>query len=214
MYHEMNLNIDNFELIIEETANPEQYDWILQRETELIIQYDSVLFGYNVSPDGKPGWKENTFCVNDGTYDLYIYKKDIERFCQNGWKLGSCKHDFLKGTVWVNNGIIGKMINPDDLDKYLTKGFTLGNITSPNKGKTWVNDGVKSRLLNVEDLNNPEYKNYTNFGRIEYRQSSITKNTKTVNNGIKEIRISIDKIEDFLKDNLDYRLGKIKKKKK
>lgn len=212
MYHQMKLNIDNFELYIEEETSPENYDWILQKETELILKYDSVLFGYNVSIDGKPGWKEDTVCVNDGIYDLYIYQKDVERFCQNGWKLGSCKHNFLKGFIWINDGKVGKMINPKELDDYKKQGFKLGSIVSPNKDKIWVNNGKRSKLIDKDKFQTPELKDYVNLGRVEYPNPNKRKPAKTrlVNNGLTELRVLAENLDSFLKNNPEYKLGRIK----
>lgn len=165
MYHNMKLNIEDFELYIEDIASPENYNYILQKETEYIKKYDSVLFGYNVSPDGKPGWKTGTICVNDGTFDLYIYQCDVNRFIQNGFVIGSCKHDFLKGTVWVHNNIESKMINKNQLDQFINNGYKLGSNKSPNKGKIWANNGKRSKLISRDLLGTKEFKDFKFLGR-------------------------------------------------
>jgi hypothetical protein len=215
MYHRMQLNINNFQLFIEDSTNPENYDVILEKETDLINQYDSVLFGYNVSLDGKPGWKEGTICVNDGIFDLYIYQEDVERFCQNGFKLGSCKHDFLKGTIWINNGNISKMIHPEELDKFKKLGFTEGNLIIPNKGKIWINNGKISKLVDRDLLGTKEFKDFKFLGRIEKprkKRGHYKSEKKTlVNNGTKEIRIKNSELEKFLLDNPSYKRGRVKK---
>lgn len=209
------MNIENFSIFIEDEDIPSNYDRILLRETELIKKYDSVLFGYNVSIDGKPGWKEGSVCVNDGTYDIYIYQEDIPRFLNNGFYLGSCKHDFLKRTIWVNNGIVSKMINPKEYDKYKESGFTKGSLISPNIGKIWINNGKKSILIEKSLIGSNQYKDYKFIGRIEpprKKGGNYSAPKKTlVNNGIKELRIESTKVDDFLKENPNYKLGRVKK---
>ena len=77
MYKNINDRIDDFSLIVEYVTSPENYEVVLQKETELIKKFDSVLHGYNVSVDGKPGWKEGTVCVNKimvSTIYTYIQK--------------------------------------------------------------------------------------------------------------------------------------------
>ena len=215
MYHNMNLNLDAFDLIIEDTDSPNNYDRILQRETELIKFYDSVIFGYNVAIDGKPGWKDGSICVNDGTYDIYVYQEDLEHFLQNGFSLGSCKHDFLKGTIWVNDGIISKMIDPSDFKLYQELGYVRGNLNQPNNsGKVWVNNGITSRLIEKSLLTSKEFSEFTNFGRIEPprkkrgKYSAPKKNI--VNDGDKEIRIPVSEIQEFLAKNPQFKRGRLK----
>lgn len=218
MYFNMYNRIEDFSLFIEYTTSPSNYDIVLQKETELIKKYDSVLFGYNVSIDGKPGWKEGTICVNDGVFDLYIYPNDLDRFLENGFKLGSCKHNFLKGFIWINNGTDSKMIDPEDFELFKLEGYKKGSLISPNKGKVWVNNGNKSLLVNKSDLNSPELRDFTNFGRIEgprKKRGSYdkSKKRKIVNNGKKEIRILVDEVISFLETNPEWKLGRVKKTK-
>ena len=167
MYINMNDRINDFSLIIEDIRSPKEYDTILSMETEMIKSYDSVLNGYNVSVDGKPGWKPGTVCVTNEEYDLYIYPYDIDRFVSHGFRLGSCKHNNLKGLIFVTNGIEDRMINPEDLDEFSSMNYHKGRIASPNKGKVWKNNGIKSRLLNIVDLDSPEFADFIYDGRIE-----------------------------------------------
>ena len=218
MYHEMNYRLDDFYIYIEHVTSPENYESILIKETELIKEFDSVLFGYNVSIDGKPGWKEGTICINDGTFDLYIYPEDINKYLSNGFVLGSCKHDFLKGSIWINNGIESRMINPKDFLLFEDMGYSKGNLMSPNKGKIWVNNGITSKIVNRDDLTLPELKEFKFFGRIESTprkprgKYNPSKKRKILNNGEKEIRVLENEVNEFLKNNPDYSLGKIKGK--
>lgn len=217
MYFEMSKRIEDFSLIIEKITESKNYEEILLDETELIIKYDSVLSGYNVSIDGKPGWKQGTICVNDGKYDLYIYPQDIDRYINNGFSLGSCKHDFLKGFIWINNGSISKMIDPDDFELFKLDGFVKGSLVYPNKGKIWVNDGKNSKLINKDKINTKEFENYKFYGRLEGPRKprgkyNSSKKRKIVNNGEKELRVLESELESFLKDNPSYILGRLKGK--
>lgn len=213
MYHRMNENIDDFSIYIEHITDPDNYDTILEEETNLIKTYDSVLRGYNVSPDGKPGWKNGSICVNDGEYDLYIFEDDLDRFLNNGYTLGSCKHDFLKGTIWVNNGIESKMIKPDQVDFYLNNGYSRGSNYSPNKGKIWVNNGVVSKLVN-KDLYCTD--GFVNLGRIENtprsKRGKYSKPKKViVSSESSERAIPLTDLEEFLKNNPEYIKGRRRK---
>lgn len=218
MYKNINDRTDDFSLIVEYVTSPENYEVVLQKETELIKKFDSVLHGYNVSVDGKPGWKEGTVCVNNGVYDLYIYPEDINRFLEEGFSIGSCKHSFLKGFIWINNGIESRLIDPEDYELFKKDGFIKGNLISPNKGKVWMNNGSVSKLVNKSEIDSIKQLGFNNFGRIEEKPRNSrgkydpSKKRRSVNNGDKELRILVDEVDEFLKNNPNFKLGKIKGK--
>ena len=216
MYMNMSDCIEDFELYLEEVESPNNYQYILKRETELIEQYDSVLNGYNLCLDGKPGWKSNTVCVNDGNFDLYIRKEDVDRFIKQGYVLGSCKHYNLRGTIWVNNGVTSKMIDPSDFLKFERLGYKKGNLTSPNSGKMWVNNGVVSKLISKDQFKSDLYRDFIYTGRIEKprkKRGKYKAEKKTfVNDGIKELRVPLSKVDDFLSRNQNFRRGRKKNK--
>lgn len=215
MYSDMNNNISDFIIIIEKELSSKEYEDILNLETEYIIRYDSVLNGYNVSIDGKPGWKVGTTCVNNGKYDLYIYQSDVDRFIASGrFSLGSCKHSNLKGTMFITNGIEDRMIYKSDFEEFSSLGYKKGRCYSPNKNKVWRNNGVKSRLIRIEDLNKDEFKGYIYEGRIEPPRKPRGKYSsgpkKTVNNGKDMKQIPVSELDEFLKNNPEFSLGRLK----
>ena len=216
MYLDMNSNINDFQLIIESEVSPEYYDDILLKETELINKFDSIINGYNVSIDGKPGWKDGTICVNNEKVDIYIYPENLEHFLDHGYSIGSCKHDFLKGKIFVNNGEISRMVSPENLEKYLNNGFKLGNLNIPNKGKIWINNGIKSKLVDKSKIGSDELIGFDFFGRIEElprkkRGSYSAPKKAVVNDGKKEIRVPLDKLSEFLERNREFVRGRLKK---
>ena len=75
-----------------------------------------------------------------------------------------------KGKIWINNGVVSKFINPDDLQKY--QGYVIGRI-DVNKGrkystetkdklrqshigkavgKIWINNGIESKMIYPQDI--------------------------------------------------------------
>lgn len=219
MYFDMKNDPQNFQLFIEryEDATPEVYSQILDLETEFIIKYDSVLNGYNVSMDGKPGWKEGSICVHKGKFNYYIRPKDLVRFLTEGefklgrWDGGDNYH--LKGRIFMNNGKDEKMVPPDKINEFLNMNYVIGRFRSPNKGKVWRNNGVKSKLLKPEDLIKDEFKDFIYEGRLEPKRKPRgpynSKGRKKVNNGIIEISIPLDELDEFLKINPEYSLGRL-----
>lgn len=215
MYIDMNLNLSSFSLIIEKELNSKMYDEILELETEYIKKFDSVLNGYNVSPDGKPGWKIGTTCITNDVYDLYVYQEDLDRFISSGrYRIGSCKHSHLKGFIYVTNSKEDRMIDKDDFDEFKSLGYKKGRSLSPNKNKVWRNNGSVSRLLSSDDLNNDKFKDFIYIGRIEPPRKPRGKynspKKKAVNNG-KEVKLVPEsEVENFLNNNPQYSLGKLK----
>lgn len=220
MYSDMNEDINAFTLIIEYEEykiEGSSYDTALDMETEYIVKYDSVLNGYNVSYDGKPGWKENLVCVNDGIRNLYIRPSDLIRFLSNGYKLGRYEakdnNYFLKGRIFVTNGKKDRMIFPKDLEKYMKKGFRIGRINSPNKNKVWKNNGIKSKLINPNDLY--KFPDFIYDGRIEParkpRGPYNKEKKKKVNNGVIEKGIPISELDKFLEENSEFSIGRLSK---
>lgn len=214
MYREMSVRIDDFLLIIEEITTPDKYDILLQKESELIIKYNSVVSGYNVSMDGKSGWRPGTICITNELIDLYILESDLENYINKGFRLGSSKHYQNKGTIWVNNGKISKMIHESDYEDYMANGFSKGNLTKPNSGKVWRNNGKVSKLLNIDDLTKDEFKEFSIEGRIEPKRKPRGKYKAEkkvfVNNGNLERKIPLSELKDFLSNNTDYIKGRKK----
>jgi len=58
-------------------------------------------------------------------------KEETRRKISEANKGGKTAHpgnDYVKGRIWINNGVITKMIYPNELDKYLQNDFKLGRL--------------------------------------------------------------------------------------
>lgn len=81
-----------------------------------------------------------------------------------------------------------------------------------NLGKVWVNNGKISKLLSKDLLYSNEYKEFKFLGRIEKprkKRGSYNVEKKTfVNNGNTELKIPISKVNEFLKNNSQYKRGR------
>ena len=95
-------------------------------------------------------------CINDGKINKYIFEIDLDKYLNDGWKLGQVPKDrtdrinkfklthqnkdkkqwkqnisnSIKGRKWVTNGLIDKQIKPEEIDKYLLQGFRFGRVTA------------------------------------------------------------------------------------
>lgn len=218
MYLDMNKMTDEFLLVIEYEGGLDEYDKVLLMESEYIEKYDSVINGYNVSYDGKPGWKKGSLCVNDGERNYYIPPTQLSKYESNGYKMG--RYDggdeyYLRGRIHVNNGSESKTIDPSELDYYISKGYVIGNNVSPNKGKIWVNNGKSSKIINPSSIKEYESLGYIFRGRIEGKRAPRGKYNvspkRKVNNGVNELSIPISELDDFLSKNPEYSIGRVKR---
>ena len=81
-----------------------------------------------------------------------------------------------------------------------------------------MNDGTRSTLVPKDLIGSQAYSNYINYGRIENsprkkRGKYKGETRKFINNGEKCLRIPISEVNDFLRENPDYKEGRIMKKK-
>lgn len=54
--------------------------------------------------------------------------KDLEKYINDGWSMGSPKSSSSKGRIYINNGITNKLINPESSQQYLKNGWKIGKI--------------------------------------------------------------------------------------
>jgi hypothetical protein len=211
MYQEINCNPEYFNLILE--SESDDYNKILDLESEYIIRYDSVINGYNTNPYGKSGFSKGTICMTNDLTDVYSSPELVDRYKELGYRLGSCLHDHLKGTIYLTDGSSDKMIKPEDLDKFLddNPSYHVGRILSPNKNKVWINNGVKSTLVDPDKIDEMKIRGFTNFGRIEGLRKkrgkySSPKKTKVSNGDVCKY-IPDTELDEFLSNNKDYKIG-------
>jgi hypothetical protein len=66
----------------------------------------------------------NTIWINDGTLNKKIKKEELNDYLVVGYTIGriGVNQPSIKGRVWVTNGIINKMCNPDSIPDGFWKG--------------------------------------------------------------------------------------------
>lgn len=117
---------------------------------------------------------------NDGNKNYFIYPKDktdnlIEGMLPKAYKSKDSlkKHsETLTGRIAINNGKVTKMINPDDLEYYKSKGWKKGSykqystgmlgkhhsqefkdkVSKNTRGRIWVNNGSINKRVKPEEL--------------------------------------------------------------
>lgn len=92
-------------------------------------------------------------CVNKNGIDIMISPSMLNKYLDNGYKKGSCKHkvsgmkdkhqtdnykEFIsrntKGRIWINNGTINKRVYKDNINEYLSNGYVKGRLSRKSNG--------------------------------------------------------------------------------
>ena len=143
--------LDKFTLEILK-LNPEEGD-----EERFIREYDSYNNGYNLSINGLGYTYEGEYMqfFNKITHEqVKVRDFEADKYLQDeNWERGD-----VKGRVSINKDGINKMIFPDELDKYKSEGWKIGQgYVSSSKGRIHVTDGIHNKMIYPEDLQRYEY---------------------------------------------------------
>lgn len=126
----------------------------------------------------------------------HISGRDYE-YCRNIARELAKKH--FKGCKYVNNGNIQRVINENDIDKYLSKGWTLGKLPFSEEALNHIRELAKSRIISdetrIKKSNSVSGDKNPCFGR------------KTINNGIVNKKVYKNELEEYL--NNGWKLGQI-----
>lgn len=86
------------------------------------------------APENFIGVTKNTTWMNNGTCDIRVNKNDenkVNELKNLGYVFGR-SHSQTKGKIkdriWVNNGVVSKIIKPEIINEYIASGFSLGRI--------------------------------------------------------------------------------------
>lgn len=93
--------------------------------------------------------------INNGSQEKKIYPKDLQRFIDEGWKVGRVirVHNPSAGRIWVHFGEEKEeVILPEQLQSYLDSGWVRGRKRNPTKGKIRISRGEEVRYATAETL--------------------------------------------------------------
>lgn len=140
----------------------------------------------------------------EGDYDLASSKESdyitLYDSTTKGYNMTSSGKGGRKDLVYMNDGSKNIRIPRPDVDKYVSLGFSIGQMKGPNKGKIHVIKGDDLKFIYPNQLDE-----YLSLG---YRLGSKPKvKSKKVTNGDMEKRLPIEKIDEFLKEHPDWRRG-------
>lgn len=135
-------------------------------------------------------WKNGCrWMYMNGNYEL-VPKEKIDDYLSNDWIFqGNCAN-----TVWKNNGVIDKRVDPDDIEY---KNWEFGRVPFKNKGvSTWVHKGNTKKLILISELDDYLQENWL---------KGVGENGKTtgyirISKNNKNTSIKKEDLEEYLKD--------------
>lgn len=156
------------------------------------------------SRKGNPSPTLNKIGVNNGKINKFISKSDLDEYINKGWIKGiiidrrGFKHSFnsiqkikanQQNRIWVHQETKNKKIKKEELDEYITKGYTLGRYQNKTKYRhknkyVWLTKDGVNKLVGINYL-----ELYINTGWVRGRDTTniITKrlsNNKPSKKGI------------------------------
>ena len=89
--------------------------------------------------------------ITDGVNDKVVDPSDVQKYLSTGlWRKGASKGQ-TTGKIWVMKDNTNKLIKPEDLDTYLSQGYTRGKI-GKTKGRVWIHKGDVRKMVKMEDV--------------------------------------------------------------
>jgi len=139
----------------------------------------------------------------------------VDKMIEEGWTikrvLQNGNTSSTKDTIWIYKSECKKMIQKEELEKYLNMGWSKGLPKSPTKNKVWIYNKImdKYSLCDNEELNNKLLEGWIKKKWSTKGLGLIQKGTKLINNGKKAIKVHESELKNYI--NSGWTLGKLKK---
>lgn len=186
---------NNFKCEILEPIFINDQNYLCEREEYWINYFDAVnsnMF-YNITEGG---------CGLKG----YKYTEE-DKHKMSESKVGN---SHTKGKIWINNGLSEYMINPDDLESYISKGYSKGKLPMSESTRKSISYGVKKSLQNPETILK---KRNNMIGNTYGLGNKSTKGKIRITNRINNTSVTIEDFNSYYSNNGWIRgVTKIRKK--
>ena len=155
-------------------------------------EYVGITKGNKLSPEHNKKIHEKQkgrIHINNGNEMKYIYQNELNTYIENGWKIGGLPttmsdetknnmknklSKMFKGRIYINNGIIEKIIKPEDLDNYINNGWKKGQLKQRNhnvaQNKKWINNGLSQKYVSL-DIIDTYLNNGWQYGMIKRKKN-------------------------------------------
>lgn len=160
--------LHNFEKIILEKINYSSVSELLDIESE---------------------YQKKMNCIDSGTYYNKVYASP------DFWTHGG--GEYVKNTIWVNNGEKDVRISKTLLDSYTKSGYTIGRLKSPatfNKNRKYINNGKITKAVKESEVSS-----YLRNGWVVGRLRGNQAGKMWVNNGYDRKLVDNETARDMIK---------------
>lgn len=177
--------------------NPEE---MFAKEKEIVTPeflkrsdvYNIVEGGYGGYNKGSTGLKH--LYRTDTNERCAVHPNAVDKMLQEGWKLGFLK-SWNEGKIYVHKNDKKKVVGPLELNDFLLRGWKKGLPKSPTLGKVWIYNPSSNEYSLCE---NNELSDKLNSGWIKKKWAPVKKGSFWINNGKENLRISKDKLPEYL----------------
>lgn len=154
---------------------------------------------YNIVTGGFGGYNKGTTGLKHMNHPetgqrCAVHSNAIPSMIKEGWIIGR-NMSSTTDTVWVHSLSEKKMIKHSELSKYLRDGWKKGLPKSPTLGKVWIYNPSSNEYSLCE---NNELSDKLNSGWIKKKWAPVKKGSFWINNGKENLRISKDKLPEYL----------------
>jgi len=115
-----------------------------------------------------------------------------------------------KGLIHINNGLVNKLVKPNELERYISNGWKIGENFKSCKGKVVISNGSNEMFVFQEEVEKYISKGWTIGGKSRNKgNSSHAKDKVWMNNGIETKRITKECIKEY--ENNGWKIGTLQK---
>jgi hypothetical protein len=190
--------VKSFERIILHTfTTPEE---MFKKESEIVNkEFLKRLDVYNIVEGGFGGYNKGTTGLKhlhhpESNKRCAVHPNAIPIMLTEGWVIGR-NMSSTTDTIWIYKDIEKKMISPDNLSNYIKEGWKKGLPKSPTQGKVWIYHPESGEYSLCEPA---ELTVKLSNGWIKKKWAPVKKGAAWVNNGVDNLRISKDEINNHI----------------
>ena len=144
----------------------------------------------------------NRISIKKEDKQRFVLESELDKYLSEGWVKGGISRNknaisYIKGFIWINNGINQIRINESELDKYLSEGWVKGICQKTTKGYVKLTNNINNVAINPDNVEQLNY--YLSNGWKE----GCTRNIKKriwINNTILSKMILESELDKYLSE--------------
>lgn len=154
---------------------------------------------YNIVEGGYGGYNKGTTGLKHLHHSTTnercaVHPNAVGKMLQEGWVIGRNMSP-TTDTIWIYKDTEKRMIFPNELTMYQKEGWQKGLPKSPTEGKVWI---YHTELDEYSLCETSELSMKLSNGWIKQKWAPIKKGSTWVNNGIDNLRIRKNEIDNYI----------------